>query len=187
MPGSFSTRAMTPTTPLPSAAPFWRYYLPVPPRLALPLGQIPPDFALWDVTHQRTVRLANWRGKQPVVLILCRILPELAYGSQRYAALAAINQVYPRFRNAGAEVFAIASIVRRQGQAVVDDLGLTLPLLVDDSGVTFSDYCTGQALGAPLPAQFVLDAQGRLRYGHLCSLLHPHAPPETLLAVVEGL
>jgi hypothetical protein len=33
----------------------------------------------------------------------------------------------------------------------------------------------------------VLDAQGRLRYGHLFSLLHRHASPDTLLTVVESL
>jgi hypothetical protein len=33
----------------------------------------------------------------------------------------------------------------------------------------------------------VLDAQGRLRYGHLFSLLHRHALPDTLLTVVESL
>ncbi len=59
---------MTPALPSPATVPGWRYWIPLPPRLDLPLGQIPPDFALWDVTHDRTVRLANWRGKQPVVI-----------------------------------------------------------------------------------------------------------------------
>lgn len=172
----------SPTAPWP-----WRYWVPKPPSFALPLGQISPDFALWDVTHQRTVRLANWRGKQPLVLIFCRVLPTLIYNPQRHAYLTVINQAYSQFRNAGAEVLAVTNTMPRQGQAMVDDLGLGLPLLSDDSGATFRAYATGQALGAPLPAQFVLDAQGRLRYGHLCSLLHPHAPPDTLLAVLDSL
>ncbi len=170
-----------------TTTPFWRYWVPLPPSVALPLGQISPDFALGDATHQRTVRLANWRGKQPVVLIFCRILAELAYSPHRYAYLGAINQAYAQFRNAGAEVLVITNTVQRQGQSIVDDLGLTLPLLSDDSGSTFRAYSTGQALGAPLPAQFVLDAQGRLRYGHLFSLLHRQASPDTLLTVVESL
>ncbi|WOD41938.1 peroxiredoxin family protein [Nodosilinea sp. E11] len=178
---------MTLTSPPLPPAPYWRYWVPRPPRFALPLGQIPPDFALWDVTHQRTVRLANWRGKQPVVLIFGRILAELAYSPQRYLDLVAINQAYPQFRNAGAEVLVITATVRRQGQAVVDDLKLTLPLLSNETGATFRAYHTGQALGAPLPAQFVIDAQGRLRYSHLCSLLHPNASPERLLTVLETL
>ncbi|MGB3136828.1 MAG: peroxiredoxin family protein [Nodosilinea sp.] len=164
-----------------------RYWVPVPPRLALLLGQIPPDFALVDVTHQRTVRLANWRGKQPVVLVFCRIAAALAYSPERYASLVVMNEAYDQFRNAGAEVLAISSQPQRQTQAVVEDLGLDLPLLSDPSGGVYRAYHTGQAGGAPLPAQFLLDAQGRLRYCHLFSLLHPVALPETLLTVIEQL
>jgi peroxiredoxin len=178
---------MTLTVPPPIGAPFWRFWLPQPPRLAWPLGQIPPDFALRDVTHQRTVRLANWRGKQPVVLVFYRVVADVVYRPEQYAYLGALNQAYPQFRNVGAEVLVVTNTVERQGQAMVNDLGLTLPLLSDPSGSTFCAYSTGQALGAPLPAQFVLDAQGRLRYGHLCSLLHPNAPLETLLGVLERL
>jgi peroxiredoxin len=81
----------------------------------------------------------------------------------------------------------IASTHRRQSQAVVEDLQLNMPLLSDENGRSFRAYYTGQALGAPLPAQFVLDVQGRLRYAHLFSFLHHNAPPETLLAAVETL
>ncbi|MBD2111339.1 MULTISPECIES: peroxiredoxin family protein [Cyanophyceae] len=178
---------MTPIAPLPDQATTWRYWLPLPPRLGLPLGQICPDFALWDVTYQRTVRLANWRGKQPVVLLFCRLLAEIAYSPQRYASLVAFNQVYDQFRNAGAEVLAIGNQPQRQAQAAVEDLSLRLPLLCDPAGASFRAYHTGQALGAPLPAQFVLDAQGRLRYCHLFSLLHPTASPGTLLAALSRL
>jgi peroxiredoxin len=178
---------MTPIAPLPDPVTPWRYWLPQPPRLGLPPGQISTDFALWDVTYQRTVRLANWRGKQPVVLLFCRLLAETAYNPQRYASLVAFNQAYDEFRNAGAEVLAIGNQPQRQAQAAVADLSLQLPLLCDPAGASFRAYHTGQALGAPLPAQFVLDAQGRLRYCHLFSLLHPTTPPETLLAALGKL
>ncbi|MBE9136345.1 redoxin domain-containing protein [Nodosilinea sp. LEGE 07088] len=171
----------------PNLGPVWRYWVPRPPRLALDLGQICPDFAHWDVTHQRTVRLANWRGRQPVVLVFCRIFADLVYSPQRYAYLVAINQAYPQFRNAGAEVLLITNTIQRQGQALVHDLGLTLPLLCDVAGSSFRAYFTGQAWGAPLPAQFVLDAQGCLRYSHLYSILHAQAAPEILLERVEAL
>ena len=175
------------TAPPSTTAAGWRYWMPSPPRLALPLGQIPPDFALWDVTHKRTVRLANWRGKQPVVLVFCRIAAAIAYNPQRYADLVVLNEAYAQFRNAGAEVLAVSPRPKRQTQAVVDDLGLSLPVLSDPAGDTFRTYHTGQAMGAPLPAQFLLDAQGRLRYCHLFSLLHPVAPAATLLAALEQL
>jgi peroxiredoxin len=173
---------MTPASSPPSSAPFLRYLLPQPARLGLALGAITPDFALWDVTHQRTVRLANWRGKQPVVLAFTRIFAAGVYCPFCYPHIVAMNQAYAQFRNAGAEVLMITSLYPRQGEAVVEDLQLTLPLLCDPTGSSFRQYHTGQALGAPLPAQFVLDVQGHLRQGHWFSFLHHNAAPEALLA-----
>ncbi|TVP65634.1 MAG: alkyl hydroperoxide reductase [Leptolyngbya sp. LCM1.Bin17] len=175
------------TAPPLLAPAFWRYWLPQPPRFGLSLGQIPPDFALWDVTHQRTVRLANWRGKQPVVLAFARLLTQDVYHPIDHSHIVAVNRAYEQFRNAGAEVMVITTISLRHAQGVVDDLQLRVPLLRDTTGGSFREYHTGQALGAPLPAQFILDAQGRLRYGHLFSLLHTHATPDQLLKLVEAL
>jgi len=56
-----------------------------------------------------------------------------------------------------------------------------MPLLTDPSCSVFHTYEVGQALGAPLPAQFVLDKQGKLRYKHLFSFLSNNANVETLL------
>jgi len=178
---------MTVSSPRVAFPAFWRYLLPIPARLALPIGSIPPDFALEDVTHHRTVRLANWRGKQPVVVIFTRIFAAEVYCAFCLPHIVAIDAAYERFRNAGAEVLMVTSTNKRQSLGVVDDLGLQLPLLCDSSGTTFRAYHTGQALGAPLPAQFVLDAQGRLRYCHLFSFLHHNASPDRLLGVLSQL
>ncbi|MEL6779028.1 MAG: alkyl hydroperoxide reductase, partial [Cyanobacteria bacterium J06597_16] len=59
--------------------------------------------------------------------------------------------------------------------------------LVDPSCRSFRQYGTGQALGAPLPAQFVLDADGKLRFQHLFSFAHTNASPERLLWAVRNL
>lgn len=178
---------MNPSAPIFRPAPYWRYLLPRPAALGLPLGEIGPDFALWDATHHRTLRLANWRGKQPVVLAFTRIFAARVYCPFCYPHIIAMNQAYAQFRQVGAEVLMLTSIGRREAQAVVEDLHLTLPLLTDETGHSFNHYFTGQALGAPLPAQFVLDVQGRLRYAHLFSFLHHNASPETLLATLETL
>ncbi|NJL47045.1 MAG: redoxin domain-containing protein [Leptolyngbyaceae cyanobacterium SM2_5_2] len=178
---------MTAAPLAPQISPFWRYLLPKPAYLGLAMGTVTPDFALWDATSQRTIRLANWRGKQPVVLAFTRIFAEGTYCPFCYPHMVAMNQTYRQFRNAGAEVFMITSLNPRQGRAVVEDLQLHLPLLCDPTGTSFRDYCTGQALGAPLPAQFVINAQGHLRYAHLFSFLHHNAEPENLLAALSRL
>lgn len=178
---------MTTRSPQVAAPNFLRYVLPVPARLALVIGDIAPDFALFDVTHHRTVRLANFRGKQPVILAFTRIFAEAVYCPFCFPHIVAMNDAYEQFRNAGAEVLMVTSTNLRQSQGVVEDLQLRLPLLCDTDGKIFRTYRTGQALGAPLPAQFVLDAQGRLRYCHLFSFLHHNAPPEKLLAILNEL
>ncbi|MFZ4638838.1 MAG: peroxiredoxin family protein [Nodosilinea sp.] len=178
---------MHPSSPIFKPTSYWRHLLPRPAALGLPLGAIAPDFALWDVTHHRTLRLANWRGKQPVVLAFTRIFAAGVYCPFCYPHIIAMNQAYAQFRQIGAEVLMLTGVNRREAQAVVEDLHLSLPLLIDETGHSFSHYFTGQALGAPLPAQFVLDVQGRLRYAHLFSFLHHNAAPETLLATLETL
>jgi peroxiredoxin len=166
---------------------FFKNFLPIPGQRRLAMGQFVPDFALRDVTHQRTVRLSNYRGKQPLVLAFTRIFTEKQYCPFCFPHIVAMNEAYQQFQERGAEVLMITSTDLRQSQIVVRDLGLNLPLLSDDSCHSFRQYFTGQALGAPLPAQFVIDPQGRLRYSHIFSFLEHNASPEKLLAILEGL
>ncbi|MDP5016153.1 MAG: redoxin domain-containing protein, partial [Dolichospermum sp.] len=93
----------------------------------------------------------------------------------------ALNENYEQFKNRGIEVLLITSTDKKQSQIIVQDLGLKMPLLSDSSCHTFRNYNTGQALGAPLPAQFVLDKDGRLIYRHLFSFLDHNATIERLL------
>jgi peroxiredoxin len=81
----------------------------------------------------------------------------------------------------------ITSTDAAQSQQVVADLNLKMPLLSNPDCRVFRTYHTGQALGAPLPAQFVLDRYGRLRFRHLFSFLSNNARVATLLQEVERL
>ncbi|MBD2260850.1 redoxin domain-containing protein [Pseudanabaena sp. FACHB-2040] len=164
---------------------FFKHFLPIPGQRRLLVGQFAPDFALRDVTHQRTVRLSNYRAKQPLVLAFTRIFTEKQYCPFCFPHILAMNEAYEQFLARGAEVLMITSTDLRQSQIVVRDLGLNLPLLSDESCQSFHQYHTGQALGAPLSAQFVLDPQGRLRYSHMFSFLEHNAGPEKLLAILD--
>jgi peroxiredoxin len=62
-----------------------------------------------------------------------------------------------------------------------------MPLLSDPSCRSFQDYEVGQALGAPLPAQFLLDRFRQLRFKHLFSFLSSNAKVETLLDAIDQL
>jgi peroxiredoxin len=159
-------------------------FFPVPATSPLVLGQKPPDFLLPDITHKTTVRLSDYRGKQPVILAFTRIFTEKQYCPLCYPHLVELNEKYEQFTEQGIEILTIVSTDNRQSRHVVQDLGLKMPVLSNPSCDVFRSYRVGQALGAPLPAQFVLDIEGKLRYKHLFSFLSANAPIEKLFNTI---
>lgn len=166
---------------------FFRNFLPIPATNTLNLGETTPDFDLPDITNNGQVRLSNYREKQPVLLAFTRIFTEKQYCPFCFPHIKAMNENYDRFLEKGVEVLMITSTDTQQSQKVVQDLNLKMPLLSDPSCRSFQSYEVGQALGAPLPAQFLLDRQGKLRFKHLFSFLSSNAQVETLLNAIEQL
>lgn len=165
---------------------FFRNFFPIPATNGLTLGKTVPDFVLPDITNGQLVRLSNYKGKQPVILAFTRIFTDKQYCPLCFPHIKALNDNYNQFTSRGIEILMITSTDERQSQKVVNDLSLKMPLLSDPSCDVFRAYHVGQALGAPLPAQFVLDSQGLLRYKHLFSFLSNNAKVETLLEVCSG-
>lgn len=164
---------------------FFRNFLPIPATNKLTLGVATPDFQLPDITHGTLVKLSNYRGKQPILLAFTRIFTEKQYCPFCFPHIKALNQNYEQFKRRGIEIFMITSTDERQSQIVVRDLGLKLPLLSDPNCRVFRAYQVGQALGAPLPGQFFLDKEGKLRYKHLFSFFDHNASVEKLLQVEQ--
>jgi peroxiredoxin len=160
---------------------FFRNFLPIPATDKRPLGFLTPDFQLPDITSGTLVKLSEYRGKQPVLLAFTRIFTEKQYCPLCYPHIKDLNKNYEQFKNRGIEVLMITSTDEQQSQIVVKDLNLKMPLLSDPSCRVFRTYEVGQALGAPLPAQFVLDKEGKLLYRHLFSFLDHNASVEKLL------
>ncbi len=161
---------------------FSRNFLPIPALDKFRLGVGTPDFQLPDITNNTMVELSEFRESQPVLVDFTRIFTEKQYCPLCYPHIKELNAEYERFQSSGIEVLLITSTDREQSQTIVKDLGLKMPLLSDPSCRVFRAYCVGQALGAPLPAQFVLDKNGKLLYRHLFSFLQPNASIATLLA-----
>ncbi|MBW4620473.1 MAG: redoxin domain-containing protein [Cyanosarcina radialis HA8281-LM2] len=164
---------------------FLNNFVPIPATNNLSLGRIPPDFELPDITSDRLVKLSSYRGVKPVLVDFTRIFTEHQYCPLCYPHIQALNDSYEQFVAKGVEVLMITSTDKQQSQKVVKDLGLKMPLLSDPSCFSFRAYHVGQALGAPLPAQFLLDREGKIRYKHLFSFLSPNAEIETLLKILE--
>ena len=160
---------------------FWRHFLPIPPVNALALGDRAPDFTLTEVGTRQPYRLSQHWGDRPVVLAFTRIFTERHYCPLCFPHLVALNNAAPQLAAAGAQLIFITSTDLAQSQSVQNDLQLQAPLLSDPLGEVFRQYGTGQALGAPLPAQFVLDKYGRLRFWHRFSFVDYNAAPVQLL------
>lgn len=164
---------------------FFRNFFPIPATNSLALGEATPDFQVSDITNGKLVRLSNYKGKQPVILAFTRIFTEKQYCPLCFPHIKALNENYEQFTSRGVEVLMITSTDEPQSQKVVKDLGIKMPLLSNPSCGIFRAYNVGQALGAPLPAQFVLDQQGKLRYKHLFSFFSNNASVEKLLEAVQ--
>ncbi|MEO1429495.1 MAG: redoxin domain-containing protein [Cyanobacteria bacterium J06632_19] len=165
---------------------FLHNFLPIPAENDWRLGELTPQFQLPDITNGSLVKLSDYQNKQPVIVALTRIFTEKQYCPFCFPHIKALNENYEKFKNRGVEVLLITSTDERQSQIVVKDLGLKMPLLSDPSCRVFRSYGTGQALGAPLPAQFILDKQGKLIYKHLFSFLDHNASIETLLSCIDS-
>jgi len=166
---------------------FFNNFFPIPATNTAAIATLMPGFVLPDVTHGRQLTLSDYRRRRPVILAFTRIFTEKQYCPFCFPHIQALNQRYSEFRDRTIELLLITSTDESQSARVVRDLGLQMPLLSNPTCEVFRAYGTGQALGAPLPAQFVLDVQGRLRYKHLFSFLDHNASVDRLLQVVDDL
>jgi len=164
---------------------FFNNFLPLPAYCQFQLGQTLPNFTLTSV-EGHPVTLYSYRGK-PTVLFFTRIFTEKQYCPFCYPHILAMNEAYSQFVGLGASVLMITSTDAKQSKTVQQDLSLQIPLLIDPNCQSFRAYGTGQALGAPLPAQFVFDSDGKLRFQHLFSFAHQNATPERLLWAIRNL
>ncbi len=166
---------------------FVNNFIPQPAQSNLAIGQLAPDFQLPRVQGD-PVRLSDYRGRQPVVLAFTRIFTEKLFCPLCYPHIQDLKARYPDIQALGAELLMVTSTDPVQSELIQKDLQLPYPLLVDPECATFRLYGVGQALGAPLPAQFVIDQEGKLRYKHLFSFAEPNANTEEILRVLrEGL
>ncbi|MEM7062227.1 MAG: peroxiredoxin family protein [Cyanobacteria bacterium P01_B01_bin.77] len=165
---------------------FVKNFLPLPALSRFQVGQVLPDLELPVVGQRAPIRLSSYRHKSIVVLAFTRIFTEKQYCPFCYPHIVAMLEAYKKFEQLGAEVLMVTSTDLSQSQIIQRDLGLRMPLLVDPNCASFRCYGTGQALGAPLPAQFVVDRSGKLTFQHLFSFAHTNASPERLLWAVHN-
>ena len=165
---------------------FFKNFLPLPGLSKFQIGQTLPDFELPTVNQRAAVKLSDYRQKSVVIIAFTRIFTEKQYCPFCYPHILSMVEAYKKFQQLGAEVLMITSTDMRQSKIIQRDLGLAMPLLVDPDCISFNQYGTGQALGAPLPAQFVINRSGKLSFQHLFSFAHTNASAERLLWAVHN-
>lgn len=164
---------------------FFKNFVPLPALTKFQVGQVLPDFDLPVVGQRAAIKLSDYRNQSAVVIVFTRIFTEKQYCPFCYPHIVAMVNAYEQFQQLGVEVLMLTSTTMRQSKLIQRDLGVSMPLLVDPDCNSFRQYGTGQALGAPLPAQFVVDRSGRLTFQHLFSFAHRNASPERLLWAVR--
>jgi peroxiredoxin len=160
-------------------AQFWDFFWPIPPRMQWQIGDALPDFYLPDATSGTTFQL-NQRDR-PVVLAFTRIFTPKTICPFCAPHIQALKESYPQFQAQNLDLVMISSLDSESAQNFAQGFELPFPFLSDPLGQVFRLYGTGQALGAPLSAQFVRDRQGQLQFQHLFSFLDYNASLESLL------
>lgn len=159
---------------------FAKNFVPLPGFTVPEVGQAAPDFRLPGVGGS-TVQLADYRGRQPVVLAFTRIFTDKLFCPFCYPHIQELQQRYQEIRDAGAELLMVTSTDPVQSAQIVAEMALPYPFLYDPDCRIFRLYGAGQALGAPLPAQYIVDREGRVAFRHLFSFLDSNAPTDIVL------
>ncbi|MBD2104533.1 peroxiredoxin [Leptolyngbya sp. FACHB-261] len=171
------------------------HLLPIPATPILRIGQIPPDFELPliepdpqpDSEPAKIRRSEFCKTHRFTVLSFTRIFSDEHYCPLCFPHQIALRDNIKQIRDLGAEVLMVAGIPSDQGRKVISDLHLNYPVLSDPNCGTFRLYHTGQALGAPLPATFILDNHGRLRYQYLFRFQEANPPINEILQTLISL
>ncbi len=165
---------------------FAKNLIPLPGFTVPQVGELAPDFTLPRV-GDTAVKLSDFFGRQPVILAFTRIFTEKLFCPFCYPHIQDLKDRYQEIQEAGAELLMISSTDPVQSAQVVQDLALPYPFLYDPACTTFRMYGAGQALGAPLPAQYLLDKSGRIVERHLFSFVDHNVDTDEILALLKKL
>jgi peroxiredoxin len=154
------------------------------------VGTVAPDFELPDADGNR-VKLSDFRGKN-VLLVFTRIFTDKIFCPLCYPHLLGLRNDMQKFRVRNAEILLVNSTNIDMTRQIVQEQGFTFPVLSDSEWRVFRQYGLGAALGAPLPAQFLLDKNGVILFKYvsgtdLSNQLPFHPENAEMLALLEQL
>ncbi len=151
------------------------------------------DFELPDQTGE-TVRLSDFRGRHPVLLIFVR--GDWCPGC--HMMLRTYERSRQRFLDKGVHVVAVGPDDLEVNRDMVQRIGVSYRMLSDDEqavsaryGVVYSnpviELGVDYAEGIPLPASFLIDREGIVRYVSRPDRVGEFLDPELIFGVLEQL
>ena len=173
---------------------------------SLKVGAKAPDFELPDPTGQR-VKLSTLLANSPVVLNFYRG----EWCPYCNLEIRAFQQLLPDFQQAGAQVVAISPELPNNSLTMQEKHDLSFPVLSDVGNVVARDYGLVFSLDAslrplyqgfgidivgrngdesydlPVPATYVVDSTGTVRYAYANADYTLRAEPADVLAAVKAL
>ncbi len=141
------------------------------PRLAedkFQIGELAPDFELPD-SNGTMRKLSDFRGK-PLLLVFTRIFTDKIFCPLCFPHLNNLKNDYAQFLEKGANVVVVSSTNLDMTRQIVAEQQYPFVMLSDSEWRVFKQYGLGAALGAPLPAQFLLDKNGAIRFKYISGL-----------------
>ena len=102
-----------------------------------------------------------------------------------------LNDNYDDIQALNAEILAVSTDDLTDSQWVVDNVGLTFPILYDPEVTTVADYGVFNLLGDELATSsiFIIDKDGVIRWIHAAETLEDQVPTSTVLeqlSLLEG-
>lgn len=132
------------------------------------LGDIAPNFELPDFTG--TLRkLSDFHGK-PLLLVFTRIFTDKIFCPLCFPHLNSLKTDYESFLAKGGNLVVVSSTNVQMTKQIMEEQRYPFVMLSDSNWQVFKQYGLGAALGAPLPAQFLLDKAGAIRFKYVSGL-----------------
>ncbi len=133
--------------------------------MALDVGATAPDFELPLKLGEPPVRLGDYRGEKPVVLLFF----PLAFSSVCTVEMCTVAENYSAWQELNAEVIGISVDSPFANQKFAEDCGATFPILSDFNKSTSEAYGVlndefAGLQGVSKRAAFVVDRDGSISY-----------------------
>jgi peroxiredoxin len=152
-------------------------------------GKMAPDFCLRDYEGNE-VKLSDYAGKRDLLLMFVRN----AWCPSCHIMLRTYQRNIEKFKEKNIILFAIGPDISEVNKQMALGMGIDFKVLTDEGLKTAMDYrvhlpsqLVGKDEGMALPASFLIDKKGIIRYTSRPDRIGEFFAPETIFPILESL